>query len=154
MTNALGLGIVLSLQDKVSAGLAKVQQGLLSFKNVSAEMVSQFDAGARQMMGGFMLMRSGVGLISSFDNMFGRSVDFARSFQMAMARVQAVSGATGETFKALENQAREFGANTRFTIVLCYDSPANSSGLEDWNFKTIAFKCIINNWVARQTIIF
>ena len=109
MTSALGLGIILTLQDRVSAGLASIQQKLLTFKGVSEDMVKSFDAGARQMIGGFMSMTAGKRVIGMIDDMFGTSVSVARSFEMAMARVRAVSGATGETFDALRNQALEKG---------------------------------------------
>ena len=59
MTSALGLGIILTLQDKVSAGLASIQQKLINFKGVSDNVVKNFDEGARQMIGGFMSMLAG-----------------------------------------------------------------------------------------------
>ncbi|WP_051405041.1 phage tail tape measure protein [Bacillus cihuensis] len=36
-------------------------------------------------------------------------------FEESMSKVAAISGATGKDFKALENQARELGASTKFT---------------------------------------
>ena len=117
LTNALGLGIVLTLKDQVSAGLAQLQARLQKFGNVSAEIMKRFDEGARQMVGGFASMIAGYKIFGSFDNMFGASVAVSRSFEMAMARVQAVSQATGETFNALREQALEMGRTTRFTAM-------------------------------------
>ena len=117
LTNALGLGIVLTLQDKVSAGLAQLQSRLVTFGNVSKDMMKKFDEGARQMIGGFTSMIAGYKIFGSFDNMFGTSVAVSRSFEMSMARVQAVSGTTGETFNALREQALEMGRTTKFTAM-------------------------------------
>mgnify|MGYP002855521138 CR=1 FL=1 len=117
MTSALGLGIILTLQDKVSAGLASIQQKLINFKGVSDNVVKNFDEGARQMIGGFMSMLAGKKAFDMIDGMFGTSVAVSRSFEMAMARVQAVSGATGDTFNALRDQSLEMGRTTRFTAM-------------------------------------
>ena len=43
------------------------------------------------------------------------SFKIAADFEQSMAKVKAVSGATGEEFKSLENNAKELGRTTRFT---------------------------------------
>ena len=43
------------------------------------------------------------------------SFQVAAAFEQSMAKVKAVSGATGEQFKSLENNAKQLGASTRFT---------------------------------------
>ena len=117
LTSAMGLGIVLTLKDQVSAGLASIQQKLLAFKGVSKDMVQSFDEGARQMIGGFASIMAGFGAFNAIDRMFGGSVAVSRSFEMAMARVQAVSGATREEFEKLTSQAKEMGRTTKFTAM-------------------------------------
>ena len=53
-----------------------------------------------------LLLGAGVGAVA---------VKMAASFEQAMARVQALSGATGQAFQDLEDQARELGRTTVFT---------------------------------------
>ena len=45
----------------------------------------------------------------------GASVGTAAKFEQSMARVAAVSGATGDEFSALEDAARDLGATTTFS---------------------------------------
>ena len=45
----------------------------------------------------------------------GASVGTAAQFEQSMARVAAVSGATGDEFSALEDAARDLGATTTFS---------------------------------------
>lgn len=45
----------------------------------------------------------------------GKGVQVFRDFEFQMAKVKAVSGATGEEFASLETNAKELGATTRFT---------------------------------------
>ncbi len=53
-----------------------------------------------------LLLGAGVGAVA---------VKMAANFEQAMARVQALSGATGQAFVSLENQARDLGRTTVFT---------------------------------------
>ena len=112
---AMGLGIVLSLQDNVSAGLEKIQQQLASFSGASKEMLANFDAGAKEMLGGIASLVGGMKIFQGFNNIFAPSLNTAMDFEQAMARVGAVSGSTGEIFEALTNQAKELGATTLFS---------------------------------------
>ena len=117
LTNALGLGIVLTLHDQVTAGLQRIRNSLMQFSGFAASQMQAFDDAARKMVAGFASMIAGYKIFGSFDNMFGTSVAVSRNFEFAMARVQAVSRATGETFEALRNQALEMGRTTRFTAM-------------------------------------
>lgn len=45
----------------------------------------------------------------------GASIKTAANFEQAMARVKAISGATDDEFKALEQTARDLGASTQFS---------------------------------------
>ena len=115
LTNMLGLGIVLTLQDKVSAGLEQLKARLTKFGNVSAEMMKKFDEGVRQMMGGFASMIAGTKLVGAFNTMFGTSITDAVNFEQAMARVKAVTNASGKDFAALSKQAEDLGRATQFS---------------------------------------
>ena len=109
MDNAIGLGIILSLRDRASAGLDAVRNKMTALRDVSQEMVKRFDEGAKQMVAGFASMATGGKILGLLDTTFGSSVATAADFEQAMARVGAVSGAVGEDFEKLTNQAKELG---------------------------------------------
>ena len=111
----MGLGIVLTLRDKVSSGLDAIRQKMASFSSASQEMVKNFDTGAKQLLGGITAIVVGVKTFGVVQNAFGTSIDTAANFEQAMARVKAVSGATSEEFKALSEQAEQLGRDTQFS---------------------------------------
>ena len=43
MNNAIGLGIILSLQDRASAGLQAIRSKMTALRDVSQDMVRRFD---------------------------------------------------------------------------------------------------------------
>ena len=112
---ALGLGIVLTLKDKVSAGLDTIRQKMAGFSSTSQEMIKNFDTGARQLLGGLASIYTGVKIFGTVQSVFESSIDVASNFEQAMARVGAVSGATGEVFEALKQQSLDLGATTQFS---------------------------------------
>ena len=112
---AMGLGFILTLRDEVSNNLDKIRNKLLSFKDTTQEVLDKFDAGVRNMMGGFSTMYVGKRVLGFFDGMIGGSVRVAASFEQAMAGVAAVSGATGKEFAELRNQAEQLGRDTQFS---------------------------------------
>lgn len=59
--------------------------------------------------------RMTVGVTAPLAAIGATSVRTFSTFEFAMAKVKAVSGATGEQFKALEGQAKKLGAQTMFT---------------------------------------
>lgn len=59
----------------------------------------------------------------------GASVKLASDFEQSMAKVQAISGATGQTFKDLENNALELGRTTRYTAQQVAELQLNLSKL-------------------------
>gem|GEM_PF-2945812 len=115
MDNAIGLGIILSLRDRASAGLDAVRNKLTALRDVSDKMMKRFDEGAKQMVAGFASMAVGAKVIGVMNNMFGSSVNTAADFEQAMARVGAVSGAVGKDFEALTKQARDLGRDTQYS---------------------------------------
>ena len=133
MESAMGLGIVLSLKDLASEGIEKVRQNLASFSGASEEMFRKFDSGVKEMLGGFASMAAGTKIFSAFQGAFGSSVNTAADFEQAMARVGAVSGAVGEDFEALTQQAKELGAKTQFSAS---QAAASQESLARAGFKT------------------
>ena len=112
---ALGLGIVLTLKDQVSAGLESIRQKMAGFSGATQDMVKNFDEGAKQLLGGMASIVMGVKTLSAVKNVFSNSFSTAANFEQAMARVGAVSGTTGDIFNALAKQAKELGATTQFS---------------------------------------
>ena len=122
MNNAIGLGIILSLQDRASAGLQVIRNKMTALRDVSQEMVKRFDEGARQLVSGIASMAAGAKVLGMLKSTFGASVDTAADFEQAMARVGAVSGATGEDFERLSKQARDLGRDTQYSATQAANS--------------------------------
>lgn len=91
--------IELSLLDRVSGGLKGVQANLdrigQNLKNVGRRMT--------------------LGVTTPIVGLGASIIHTAGQFETSMNRVQALSGATGEEFDALRQQARELGAATQFS---------------------------------------
>lgn len=115
MNNAIGLGIILSLQDRASAGLQSIRKQMTALRDVSENMVKRFDEGAKQLIAGIASMAAGAKVFGIMNSLFGSSVTTAVDFEQAMARVGAVSGATGEDFERLTQQAKDLGRETQFS---------------------------------------
>ncbi len=86
-------------------------------RDVSQDMVKRFDEGAKQLVAGIASMVAGVKTFGVLQNTFGASVTTAADFEQAMARVGAVSGATGEDFERLAQQARDLGRDTQYSAI-------------------------------------
>jgi len=112
---AMGLGIILTLRDQASNGIDKIREKMTGLQGVSEQMTKRFDAGVKQMMGGLGAMMMGGKMLSAVNNTVGVSVTVAASFEQAMARVQAVSGATRAEFEKLQAQAKQLGRDTQFS---------------------------------------
>lgn len=56
-----------------------------------------------------------VGLTLPLVGFAKKSIDTAKEFEYSMSEVQAISGATGDQLKALEEQAKELGATTFYS---------------------------------------
>src|SRR5699024_4149214 len=52
---------------------------------------------------------------SAIAGLVGAAIKVGMSFEQQMSRVQAISGATGEEFAALEKEAIDLGAGTAFS---------------------------------------
>ena len=79
------------------------------------------------------LKRTGANLSRSVTLPFlaaaGASAKFAADFEQSMAKVQAISGATGSNFKKLEENALELGRTTRYTAQQVAELQLNLSKL-------------------------
>ena len=111
----MGLGIVLTLRDKVSAGLDTIRQKMAGVTATTQDMVKNFDEAAKSLLTGFASIAIGFKTFSVMQKTFAASIDTTANFEQAMARVKAVSGATGEDFKALSEQAEQLGRDTQFS---------------------------------------
>ena len=94
MAKGMSMKVLLELQSK------EFQKGLKSIKR-------QLDGFARYIKSAFAL-----GSIT----MFGRQmIQVGKDFENAMAKVQAVSNATQEEFKKMQDEAQRLGSTTRYT---------------------------------------
>ena len=91
-------------------------------RDVSQDMVKRFDEGAKQLVAGIASMAAGVKAFGLLQSTFGSSVTTAADFEQAMARVGAVSGATGEDFEKLSRQARDLGRDTQYSATQAANS--------------------------------
>ncbi len=100
----------LSLVDLISRPLGKIGAAMKAVDGASA--------GLGQRMGKLALAMGPVALASGVMlGAFGSCVATAAGFEDQIAKVGAVSRATGPELKALEAKARELGATTQFTAV-------------------------------------
>ncbi len=115
MDNAIGLGIILSLQDRASAGLETIRNKITALRDVSQEMMMRFDEGMKQMIAGIGSIAAGTKIIETLKRTFSVPIYTAMNFEQAMSRVASVSGAAGEDFEKLTKQARDLGRDTQYS---------------------------------------
>lgn len=91
--------------------MAKMRQGIkmtqASFKNSGSSIFSGFKM--------VMPISSALDIFSRVRSWVSQIVQVFSGFQYQMSKVQAVSNATGEQFKALKDNAKELGASTEYT---------------------------------------
>lgn len=100
----------LSLVDMLSGPLGKIRQAMGSVDAATKSLHARMGQLALAM--GPLALGAGV-LLGSF----GACVSTAAAFEDQIAKVGAVSRASGAELKALEDKARELGATTQFTAV-------------------------------------
>lgn len=100
----------LSLVDMLSGPLGKIRQAMGSVDTATKSLHARMGQLALAM--GPLALGAGV-LLGSF----GACVSTAAAFEDQIAKVGAVSRASGAELKALEDKARELGASTQFTAV-------------------------------------
>jgi len=123
--NMIGLGIVLTLKDRVSSGLNSLRQKMVSFGKITDAMVKNFDEAAAKILGGISAIAAGFKGFNLLESMFAPSVNVSMGIEAAFARVKAVSNASKEELKALEAQAETLGRETRFTISDVFNAQEN-----------------------------
>lgn len=107
---AFSVFATLSLVDLISGPLREIGAAMKAVDGASA--------GLGQRMGKLALAMGPVALASGVMlGAFGSCVATAAGFEDQIAKVGAVSRATGPELKALEEKARELGATTQFTAV-------------------------------------
>ncbi|WP_165064448.1 phage tail tape measure protein [Desulfovibrio sp. ZJ200] len=100
----------LSLVDMLSGPLRKIRQEMRGVDEATTSLHARMGRLALAM--GPLAIASGVML-----GAFGKCVATAAGFEDQIAKVGAVSRASGAELKALEDKARELGATTQFTAV-------------------------------------
>ena len=91
--------------------MAKIRRGLNDIEGKFGNEESPL----WQKLGKFIPVDSALAVISKLKDWGGQVVRIFSSFQYQMSKVQAVSNATGEQFKALKENAKELGASTEYT---------------------------------------
>jgi hypothetical protein len=95
-------GLNIRITGDIKDFTAKMDAAVIKMKRVGKQMTKV----GKQMSRNFSAPLAIIG---------GLSVKVFADFEQSMAKVQAVSGATGEEFQKLEQLAKDLGASTRFT---------------------------------------
>ena len=101
MASIAGLNISMSVDNN------PLRRGL----NESRRMTSSFVSRTQSALGGLGRVLGGGAVIAGVNSV----IDATTNFDTALREVQAVTGATGDAFDAIGNQARELGSTTQFT---------------------------------------
>jgi TP901 family phage tail tape measure protein len=89
-------------------GIAKTKAQLKGMEKATGASTKSFGAMAAGIAGATVALYA-MGKATSF------AIRVGKEFEQGMANVKAISGATGQEFKALEANARKLGASTKFT---------------------------------------
>ncbi len=92
--------------------MAKIRRGLNDIEGKFGNEESPL----WQKLGKFIPVDSALTVISKLKDWGGQVVRIFSSFQYQKSKVQGVSKATGEQFKALKENAKELGASTEYTV--------------------------------------
>jgi TP901 family phage tail tape measure protein len=95
----------------------KMQEARQEMQSLNKQ-AQQLKIGQGQIKAG--LMAIGTGAVAAI----GASIVTAARFEQSMAKVKAISGATGEEFEALKEKAKELGATTSFSATQAADGMA------------------------------
>lgn len=103
--------------DPFVKGLGSAKQQLATFNDSSKDTGTRVEA-----LGGAMTATGGVltkGLTVPLLGIGIAATKVSFDFEAEMSRVKAISGATGEDFDKLREQAKELGAATSFSAKFC-----------------------------------
>lgn len=95
------------------SGVRTAQNQLQTLTNSTSSMSSKFSAAGSIMSGVGSKLTKSVSL--PIAGIATASVKTAAKFESSMSEVKAITGATGGDFQKLENQAKQLGANTKFS---------------------------------------
>ena len=103
---AIDAGDSVGVLDKIADKAQSVQKGLVSFGEKVQSVGSKVSSAGTKMT---------LGVTTPLMFLGKAAVSTAANFESAMSEVAAISGATGDDFKALENKAKEMGEKTKFS---------------------------------------
>ena len=122
----IGGGILGKLPTELKVAAAAAVALGVALKECAEIGINQFTKGMDTIsnaLSGIVGVARDVGqeIRDAFENITGMQMDFSSlmevpiDFESQMAKVGAIAGATGDTFKALEEEARKLGATTRYS---------------------------------------
>jgi hypothetical protein len=100
--------ILAKLAVLISANNASFNRSIKQSQGIFSGFTSQMAAGV---LGGFGL----VNVMGKISEAVSHGMSVMSGFESTMSEVKAITGATGDEFKRLENDALKLGASTRFT---------------------------------------
>ena len=118
-------------------GIAKTKAQLKGMDSATGGATKSFGAMAAGIAGATVALYA-LGKATSF------AIRTGKDFEQGMANVKAISGATGQEFKALEANARKLGASTKFTAT-------EVAGLQT-EFSKLGFTATEINKVTKGTL--
>jgi TP901 family phage tail tape measure protein len=122
----IGAGALDMIPDKLKAAASQALILSAALKKCAEWGVDKFTSGLDTVKGalsGLVGIARDVGqeVRDAFENITGMQMDFSSlmeipvEFESQMAKVGAITGVTGDAFKELEEEARRFGATTRYS---------------------------------------
>ncbi len=91
--------------------LLVTRQEMLGIDGFTTRLGKSFRKMGTSIVAGF----AGMFAIQKIGQLFSNATKIMKDFEQQMARVEAITGATGEEFARLEKSAKELGATTQFT---------------------------------------
>ncbi|ADC48950.1 TP901 family phage tail tape measure protein [Alkalihalophilus pseudofirmus OF4] len=131
---AFNLEAVLKLTDKFSKPLRSASEGVSKFSDQIEKNQKNFEkwGGALQKFGKV----GSVAVTAPLTAIAGTSVKTVAAFDDSMAKVQAISGATGEQFEKMREQAMQLGSTTAHSASQVADAQSYMA-LAGWNANQI-----------------
>lgn len=105
--NQIGIGVVISARDLASGVISRVRNSLGGLR----DGVRQFGGATKMLAAGVSTLATGVGALGGLAYIAHQ----VAPFEKALASLAAVSGATAEQLRALEQAAIDAGIKTKFT---------------------------------------
>jgi len=126
--STLSMGINLSLRDMFTPGLSRAERAVQGFREGMRDAnrdlndltrpgpLRRFAAEIEDVSGSMAAVGAGVMAVGiGIGAVLGKAANTAAEFEYQLSSIKAISGATAEEMKKLENQALEMGAKTKFS---------------------------------------